>query len=120
VNVENIFVNETDFVLESIDFVRIPMLKWSARSNLTHLTKVKNLVVVGSCIHKLKEKSFVMIFNMKDEKAELVKILDTHCEVSAVAWGPFDNGHVLLGLADGQLLAYDFPSLQLVERTQVF
>ena len=40
--------------------------------------------------------------------------------MNCVAYGPFDNGHILLGLSDGWLLAYEFPSLERVDCKQVY
>ena len=40
--------------------------------------------------------------------------------INCVAYGPFDNGHILLGLSDGWLLAYEYPSLERIESKQIF
>jgi len=39
-----------------------------------------------------------MLFNLKEKKPELIKILDTRSQVTSLRFGPFDNGHVLIGL----------------------
>jgi hypothetical protein len=36
-------------------------------------------------------------------------------KVTSTAFGPFDNGHIWLGLSNGWLLAFDYPSLQRTE-----
>jgi len=40
--------------------------------------------------------------------------------INCVSYGPFDNGHILLGLSDGWLLAYEYPSLERIESKQIF
>jgi len=40
--------------------------------------------------------------------------------INCLAYGPFDNGHILLGLSDGWLLAYEYPSLERVDSKQVY
>jgi hypothetical protein len=80
----------------------------------------QTVVVLGNCIHKLKEKSYLMVFNIQRQAPDMIKILDTHTEATCLEYGPYDNGHILVGLEDGQLLAYEYPSLENLERTQVF
>ena len=40
--------------------------------------------------------------------------------INCVSYGPFDNGHILLGLSDGWLLAYEYPGLERIESKQIF
>jgi len=110
-------LDDNNFILQSVTHLLVPQLKWSARQLLSQMKQANKLMLVGKCVHKFKEKSFLMIFNTKSGQAEVIKILDTHAQVTCLSYGPFDNGHVLLGLEDGQLLAYDYPQLQLQERT---
>ena len=41
-------------------------------------------------------------------------------KVCSCNFGPFDNGHIWLGLSDGWLLAFDYPSLRRTESIQAF
>ena len=54
------------------------------------------------------------------EKLKLLSFIDARQEISSVAYGPFDNGHILVGLSDGWLLAYEYPSLQRIESKQIY
>jgi hypothetical protein len=40
--------------------------------------------------------------------------------VSALNFGPFDNGHIMVGLTNGELLAFDLLTLERLENTMVF
>ena len=53
------------------------------------------------------------------EKFKVLSFIDTQ-DINCVAYGPFDNGHILLGLSDGWLLAYEYPSLERIESKQIF
>ena len=46
--------------------------------------------------------------------------MDVYGRVTCVNYGPYDNGHILVGLDDGQLLAFDYPSLDSLESVQIF
>ena len=64
-----------------------------------------------------------MVFNLLTQEIEKLKILsfmDPHTTIECVAYGPFDNGHILLGLSDGWLLAYEYPSLERVDSKLVY
>ena len=53
------------------------------------------------------------------EKLKILSFIDDQ-QINCVAYGPFDNGHILIGLSDGWVLAYEYPSLERVESQQVF
>lgn len=61
-----------------------------------------------------------MVFNLQKNQAEMIKILDIDSEISCVNYGPYDNGHILLGLTNGTLIAFDFVTLEKLESVNVF
>ena len=63
-----------------------------------------------------------MILNLQSLEVEKLKVLSfiDSQDINCVSYGPFDNGHILLGLSDGWLLAYEYPSLEPVESKQIF
>ena len=54
--------------------------------------------------------AFVLSYNVQEGRADKLRLL-THVEdtrqITAINFGPYDNGHLLLGLATGVLLAFD-------------
>mmetsp|Transcript_20939 Transcript_20939/g.15371 ORF Transcript_20939/g.15371 Transcript_20939/m.15371 type:complete len:102 (-) Transcript_20939:96-401(-) len=40
--------------------------------------------------------------------------------ISCMNYGPFDNGHILVGLESGCLLAFSYPSLERIETSKLF
>jgi hypothetical protein len=39
----------------------------------------------------------------------MIKIIDIDSELSCINYGPFDNGHIMLGLKNGGFLIFDYP-----------
>ena len=56
-----------------------------------------------------------MIFNLESKQAERIKILDVECNITSINYGPYDNGHILIGLENGSLLAFDYLTLERLE-----
>jgi WD40 repeat protein len=56
-----------------------------------------------------------MIYNMELCEPELIKIIDYDSKITCVNYGPFDNGYVLLGFANGSVLIFDYPNLERLE-----
>ena len=44
---------------------------------------------------------------MEDETAEVIKIFSIEDRITALNFGPYDNGYLLIGLRSGQLLVFD-------------
>ena len=61
-----------------------------------------------------------MVFNLEHSQAEIIKILDVESEITCINYGPYDNGHILVGLDDGNLLAFDFLTLERLESVCIF
>ena len=54
--------------------------------------------------------AFVLSYKIQDRKPDKIKLLSfvqNAEQISSINYGPFDNGHLLLGLDTGYLLAYD-------------
>jgi len=84
-------------------------------------------VFVGKVGHEISGKeellTCLMVFNLIDmevEKFKILAFLPSDVTVTCVAYGPFDNGHILLGMSDGWLLAYEYPSLNRLDSKQVY
>mmetsp|Transcript_1569 Transcript_1569/g.1526 ORF Transcript_1569/g.1526 Transcript_1569/m.1526 type:complete len:138 (+) Transcript_1569:1233-1646(+) len=50
----------------------------------------------------------------------MIKIIDMDSEINCINYGPFDNGHILIGLKNGMLLVFEFPTLERVETVKLF
>ena len=111
--------------LTQLDFVLIPVLKWTGRRNKIlqsfgrthHMFDSPKVVLVGRVLIQRTLRKCIMVVNLERltiDKFKVLSFIDTQ-EINCVSYGPFDNGHILLGLSDGWLLAYEYPSLERIE-----
>lgn len=61
-----------------------------------------------------------MIFNLETSLAEIIKIIDGDGEITCINYGPYDNGHILVGLSNGKLIAFDYLTLERLESVKIF
>lgn len=50
----------------------------------------------------------------------MIKIIDMDSDISCINYGPYDNGHILIGLKNGILLVFEYPSLERIESVKLF
>ena len=83
---------------------------------------VNKLVVIGTVIHHGELKKCIMVLNLLKRELEKIKILSLlhNQTINCIQYGPYDNGHILLGLSDGWLLGFEYPTLSRIECKQVF
>lgn len=121
--------------LKKLDHVLIPVLRWSGRRNKLPRSfgnqrqqfDASKVILTGKVAHETKNGvellSCIMVFNLLEmtvEKFKILAFMKSDVTVTCVAYGPFDNGHILLGLSDGWLLAYEFPSLERLDSKEVY
>jgi WD40 repeat protein len=46
--------------------------------------------------------------------------MDGHVQITCLNYGPFDNGHILVGFEDGKLIAFDYLTLDRLESVKAF
>lgn len=62
-----------------------------------------------------------MVFDYKKEDIEQIKVLEIEgVSITALNFGPFDNGHIMIGLSNGEMMAFDLLTLERLENTLVF
>lgn len=64
-----------------------------------------------------------MVYNLEGQgQAEIIKIIDLaeSVTITCINYGPYDNGHIMVGLSDGRLIAFDFLTLERLETLRVF
>ena len=66
-------------------------------------------------------KPFIMQYNIQSRQAEKVRLLSIKGDsITAVNFGPFDNGYLLLGTSSGMLLAVDLLEMEVILHAHVF
>ena len=61
-----------------------------------------------------------MVYSLETTQAEIIKIIDVEASITCINYGPYDNGHVLVGLSDGRLIAFDYLTLERLESVLIF
>lgn len=124
-NLEDCF-DEHGLQLMRITFIKVPALKWSTRvvningGSPLQSDAIKKLVVTGQVMYQLKARNFIMVYNLEKCQADIIKIIDSNKDITCLEYGPFDNGHVLVGLENGCILAFEYPSLERLETIKAF
>lgn len=62
---------------------------------------LKKAIVAGECLHDGKERPFLIKINLETSKPEVIKVLRMDDQISEIAYGPFDNGYLIVGLKSG-------------------
>ena len=59
----------------------------------------------GGCIKR--PQPFLMLFDRIKVEMTVTRAFKSRGQISAVAYGPYDNGHVLIGTTTGDFFAFD-------------
>ena len=57
---------------------------------------------------------------MHKKDADIIKVIDTDSEISCINYGPFDNGHIIIGLENGFIILFKYPNLERIYSRQLF
>ena len=55
-----------------------------------------------------------MVFDREKEDQSLVKAFKSRGQISALCYGPYDNGHILIGTTLGDFFAFNSINLSLI------
>lgn len=75
---------------------------------------------MGECYHEGHKRPFLSKINLEDETAETIKILSIEQKITAINYGPYDNGYLLLGIESGQLWVFDVITLNRIQSLSLF
>jgi len=81
----------------------------TSRCGLRRLLFLGNVEIEGSS--STQNEAYVLSYNLQERKPDRVRLLSPHIsdtsQISSHGFGPYDNGHLLLGLQSGHLLGFD-------------
>ncbi len=104
INLANILL-EYGLELNQIYKIKFPRLSWSNRKieefDLTKGTALKKTIVAGDCCHEGKIRPFLVKINLETQKPEVIKVLRIDDKITEMAFGPYDNGYLMVGLQSG-------------------
>ncbi len=81
---------------------------------------MKKIILTGEVLYKNLKKNFIMVYSLESSQAEIIKIIEVEADITCINYGPYDNGHILVGLSDGRLIAFDYLTLERLESVLVF
>jgi hypothetical protein len=72
-------------------------------------------------LKNLPSKPFILLYNIPNSQIDKIKLLNVKgATITAINYGPFDNGYLLLGLSSGCLLAIDMHEMEVIMQAQLF
>ena len=96
---------------DSLSKVKFLRLSWSNRKieefELTKSTVLQKCIVSGNCIVDEKVRPFLMKMNLENSVVDVIKVLKTEDTITAIGYGPFDNGYLIVGMHTGHVVIFD-------------
>ena len=68
---------------------------------------MRSVIVAGECVYDARRRPFLAKINLAKEKVELIKILNMEDKITATAFGPYDNGYLIVGFESGCVHIFD-------------
>lgn len=113
-----------DLFITSINRIKFPRLNWSNRKleelELSKGNILKKVIIAGDCLHDEKTRPFIVKINLETNIPEFIKVLRMDERISEMEFGPYDNGYLMVGLTNGNLLVFDVISLERLHVINLF
>ena len=102
-----------------INQIKIPKLEWSGRfSDILHKEMPTHILLIGTTIIKDNKENYFFKYNIYTNQCDGYNIVSSGTDITAINYGPYDNGPILIGLSDGTITIYDYSSMQLIRRIE--
>ena len=89
----------------------IPRLDWQDREFDTQQRSAKllprKLVFSGAYTRGVSQKPYLILYDRETLNKSVVKLFKSNGTVTCLSYGPYDNGHILLGTSTGDFIAFD-------------
>jgi hypothetical protein len=67
----------------------------------------RKIFFAGSYIRQNKQMPFIMLYDREVTTKSITKLFKSRGYITCVHFGPYDNGHILLGTSTGDFFAFD-------------
>ena len=103
-------------------FIVIGKCREIVRETRTLATEEESICTKRSSFgKKVQSKSFIMLYNLQTHSLHSIKILNIHdAQITAVNYGPFDNGYLVIGLSTGLVIIIDIHTMDVIMEVQLF
>jgi hypothetical protein len=61
-----------------------------------------------------------MVYNFEKQEPDLIKVINSSHEITTLNYGPYDNGHVMVGFSNGSLASFNYTTLERLCYIKVF
>jgi hypothetical protein len=81
------------------------------------------MIIAGSYTSQsfsAKDQPYVMLYDRTNSQNTVIKAFKSNYKITALNYGPYDNGHVLVGMENGNLLVFGAIDLKKLFIVQVF
>ena len=106
-NIE-VFFSLNEMSLKSINRVKLPRLAWTDRYlDIVHNTQkmIPRKYLIATTLQDTQSEYDALILYDKDQTASTqIKCMKKNEKITALDYGPFDNGYILVGLSNGKLV----------------
>lgn len=73
----------------------------------------------GTVTRQKRRQPFLMLYDRVKQDLTIVKAFKSRGMITSLAYGPYDNGHVLVGTSTGDFLAFNSLNLQKICNVKV-
>lgn len=99
--------------------MKVPKLEWSGRfPDMLHKEVPACLLLVGTHTEHSRTTTYVFNYDIGKNKSVGHILVASELRLTAINYGPYDNGPVLIGLNNGTIIAYDYYSLQVIRKVE--
>jgi len=106
-----------------ITHIKVPMLEWTGRlPDILHKDLPAHVLLVGQQCEiqygspKPRFKTQLIKYSIYTNDCVSTATVESEAEITAVNYGPYDNGPAMIGLSDGTVIIYDYYSLDIVRK----
>ncbi|CDW85419.1 UNKNOWN [Stylonychia lemnae] len=127
IDIEQLFLL-SDLRVMSIDYTQMCRLDWSDRYfdfvQLTYKQIPTKILLAGlytsSLLKYEKNNSYVLMLNRTNKQQSIIKAFKSQYRITSLNYGPYDNGHVLVGMENGTLLAFSSIDMSKLYQVRIF
>jgi hypothetical protein len=106
--------------VKKVNFINMPRLDWQDREFDTIQRSQKILprkIIFGGEYNVIGEDDentcpFLMLFDRVKLESTVTRPFKSKGQISCLTYGPYDNGHILVGLTTGDFIAFDSLTLR--------
>lgn len=99
----------------TITKLKLPALEWSGRLiDVLYKELPREILLVGITRTTTEDAPFIVKYNIYKSVITTAAIIKTSSPISCINYGPYDNGPVMVGLNNGDIIAFKYDTLEIL------